>query len=117
MKALSVVHPSGTKIARGEKTLEVRRWRPDLSPAEDLLIVENHRFLRNDGDRDDDGRAVAIVRVKAVRPFTPDDMKVACASYFEDGWLAWVLDDIRPVTSVGPVPAERGVYEVDFPSA
>lgn len=60
--------------------------------------MENERFLHNDGDEDDNGIAVAIVRVKAVRPFILADMQAACASYFEDGWLAWVLSDIRPVT-------------------
>ncbi len=59
--------------------------------------MENERFLHNDGDEDDNGIAVAIVRVKAVRPFILADMQAACASYFEDGWLAWELSDIRPV--------------------
>lgn len=51
--------------------------------------MENGRFLHNDGDEDDNGTAVAIVRVKTVRPFILADMQAACASYFEDGWLAW----------------------------
>jgi len=32
MKALSIVKPNGTRIAQGEKTLEIRRWHPDMSP-------------------------------------------------------------------------------------
>ena len=60
--------------------------------------MENERFLHNDGDEDDNGIAVAIVRVKAVRPFIRADMQAVCASYFEDGWLAWELSDVRPVT-------------------
>lgn len=54
--------------------------------------MENERFLHSDGDEDDNGTAVAIVRLKAVRPFILADMQAACASYFEDGWLAgsWV---------------------------
>ncbi|WP_339432591.1 MULTISPECIES: ASCH domain-containing protein [unclassified Pseudomonas] len=114
MKALSIVRPSGGRIASGEKTLEVRRWFPDLDPFEDLLIVENGRFLHNDGDEDDNGIAVAIVRVKAVRPFVLADMQAACASYFEDGWLAWELSDLRPVTHSVAIRAARGIYEVDF---
>ncbi|WP_099489908.1 ASCH domain-containing protein [Pseudomonas sp. 2822-15] len=114
MKALSIVRPSGARIASGEKTLEVRRWHPDLDPSEDLLIVENGRFLHIDGDEDDDGIAVAIVRVKAVRPFALVDMQAACASYFQDGWLAWELSDLRPVTHSVIIRAARGIYEVDF---
>ncbi|MCR4537197.1 ASCH domain-containing protein [Pseudomonas sp. 18.1.10] len=109
-----MVRPSGGRIASGEKTLEVRRWYPNLDPSDDLLIVENGRFLHSDGDEDDNGIAVAIVRVKAVRPFVLADMQAACASYFEDGWLAWELCDLRPVTHSVGIRAARGIYEVDF---
>lgn len=76
--------------------------------------MENERFLHNDGDEDDNGIAVAIVRVKAVRPFILADMQAACASYFEDGWLTWELSDIRPVIPPVTIRAARGIYEVDF---
>lgn len=76
--------------------------------------MENGRFLHDDGDEDDNGISVAIVRVKAVRPFIFADMKAACASYFEDGWLAWELSDIRPVIDAVTICAARGIYEVDF---
>ncbi|WP_353048826.1 ASCH domain-containing protein [Pseudomonas fluorescens] len=109
-----MVRPSGGRIASGEKTLEVRRWHPDLDPTEDLLIVENERFLHADGDEDEDGIAVAIVRVNAVRPFILADMQAACASYFEDGWLAWELSDVRPIKHPVTIRAARGIYEVDF---
>lgn len=112
MKALSIVAPAGTQIAAGIKTLEIRRWKPDLGPHEDLLIVENTRFLLTDGDEDQDGRAVALVRVGAVRPFVPADMQAACASSFEAGWLAWELHDIRRLSRAVPVLAARGIYEV-----
>lgn len=115
MKALSIVRPNGSRIASGEKTLEVRRWYANLDPTEDLLIVENGRFLHVDGEEDADGIAVAIVRVKAIRPFVFADMQAACASRFEEGWLAWELDDVRPIESALPTRAARGIYEVDFP--
>lgn len=115
IKALSIVRPNGSRIASGEKTLEVRRWQANLDPAEDLLIVENGRFLHVDGEEDANGVAVAIVRVKAVRPFVFADMQAACASRFEEGWLAWELSDVRPIKSALPIRAARGIYEVDFP--
>lgn len=114
MKALSIVTPSGSRIASGQKTLEVRRWHPALSPNEDLLIVENRRFLHNDGE-EDDGFAVAIVRVKAVRPFVVGDIEAACASSYAEGWLAWELGDVRAITPPLPVRAARGIYEVELP--
>lgn len=113
MKALSIVRPNGSRIACGQKTLEVRRWHPHLDPSEDLLIVENGRFLHIDGD-EDEGVAVAIVRVKTVRTFDVADVQAACASKFSEGWLAWELSDIRPITHPFAVQAARGIYEVDF---
>ena len=80
-----------------------------------MLIVENHRFLRQAGDEDPDGRAVAIVRVAAIRPFTRADMAAACASTNEEGWLAWELGDIRLLAWRGAVLAARGIYLVDWP--
>ncbi|HEV2571208.1 MAG TPA: ASCH domain-containing protein [Beijerinckiaceae bacterium] len=115
MKAVSIVKPGGSLIASGEKTIEVRRWQPDLSPTEDLLIVENEKFLHQDGDKDDNGKAVAVVRVKLVRPFVRSDIKAACATSFEEGWLAWELTDIRPVRDEFAALAARRIYEVAFP--
>ncbi|WP_259744563.1 ASCH domain-containing protein [Pseudomonas protegens] len=104
---------NGGRIASGEKTLGIRRWHPHLDPSEDLLIVENGRFLYSDGDEDEDGIAVAIVRVTAVRPFALADMQAACASNFEEGRLAWELSHARPITDPVTLRAARGIYEVD----
>lgn len=115
MKALSIVHPGGSRIAAGLKTLEVRRWRPALLlPHQDLLIVENRRFLHEEGEQDLDGVAVALVRVGRVRAFTPLDMAAACASHFEEGWMAWELQDVRALAGATRVVAARGIYDVDF---
>lgn len=113
MKAISIVRPGGSLIAAGKKTLEVRRWRPLLPFGENLLVVENDRYL--EGEDEDNGAAVAIVRVAAVRPFTESDMTAACASRFEEGWLAWELDDVRPLAVPIPAPARRKIYEVELP--
>lgn len=60
-KAISIVRPGGGLIATGKKTLEVRRWHPRLQLDENLPVVENDRYL--EGDDEDHGAAVAIVRV------------------------------------------------------
>lgn len=114
MKALSIVAPNGSRIASGSKTLEVRRWAPSLRPDEDLLIVENTRFLHEDGDEDQNGQAVAVVRVGSIRPFTQADIEAACASSFAEGYLAWELTDIRPLTHAKPIRAARGIYDVQI---
>ena len=33
IKAISIVHPNGTRIASCEKTIEVRKWGPNLDPS------------------------------------------------------------------------------------
>ncbi|WP_053086062.1 ASCH domain-containing protein [Klebsiella michiganensis] len=61
IKALSVVAPAGQLIATGKKTIEVRKWLPNLSPEEDLLIVENLNYLTKDGD-EEPGVALAVAK-------------------------------------------------------
>ena len=113
VKALSIVRPGGSLIAAGKKTLEIRRWRPLLLPGENLLIVENSRFLK--GEDEDQGTAVAIVRVRAVRPFTKLDLVAAFASDFEEGWLAWELSAVRSLADPIPAPAKRKIYQIELP--
>jgi predicted acetyltransferase len=115
IKALSIVAPSGTKIAKGEKIIEVRSWKPTVSVGEDLLIVENRKFLREDGETDLEGKAVALVQIKSVREYLESDISGACASRWEPGYLSWDLTNIRPLSSAKSVLAARGIYEIEMP--
>lgn len=116
MKALSVVAPAGSLISQGIKTLEIRRWIPDLTPDEDLIIVENNQFLTREGD-EDTGVAVAIVNIITIRPFTPEDISAACASSYEKGWFAWEIANVRTVQAF-TVRAARKIYQLNVnPSA
>jgi hypothetical protein len=90
MKALSLVEGAGELIASGEKTLEIRRWKPEELPLRDLAIVENGRRLTRDEPFDPDGRVVAVVDVTGVRAWRPEDAEAA-QSTWEEGWLAWEL--------------------------
>lgn len=114
MKAISIVSPNGKKIARGEKTIEVRSWKPNIAMGEDLLIVENQKFLHSDGETDPDGRPVAIVKIKNIRDYLESDIQAASASRWESGYYSWELEDVRPVDSNQTVLAARGIYEVEF---
>lgn len=114
VKAVSIVFPSGTKIASGEKTIEVRSWRPPENFEGDLLIVENNIFLKNDGDIDPNGKPVALVKIKKVREYLESDILAACASRWDPGYFSWELYDVRHIESNQQVLAARGIYEVDF---
>ncbi|WP_246494693.1 ASCH domain-containing protein [Brenneria izadpanahii] len=113
MKVLSVVAPAGHMIASGKKTIEVRKWLPNLSPEEDLLIVENLNYLTKDGD-EESGMAVAVVNISSVRPFTPDDIPAACASRFEEGWFAWEISNVRQVAPAINARAARKIYTLEW---
>lgn len=112
--ALSIVAPQGANIASGRKTLEVRSWVPPKLPLLDLLIVENERFLREEDDIDPNGRAVALVDVLAVAPWQQTEVKAACSSGWAPGYYAWMLDNVRPISSPPKVRAERKLYEVQL---
>jgi hypothetical protein len=113
-KALSIVYPGGQKIASGEKSIEVRSWEPPTDLTGELLIVENHKFLRADGEMDPDGRPVAIVRIKCVREFHASDVPAACASRWDPECFSWELTDVQPIQSDKKVLAARGIYELDI---
>ena len=112
--ALSIVAPHGLNIARGRKTLEVRSWQPDQWPLNDLLIVENDRYLSADLPSDDQGRAVALVDVVAVRPWEPTDVQAALSACWQPGYWAWELSNVRPLDPTPHVQARLGLYTLSL---
>lgn len=115
MLALSVVDPTGSRIRTGKKTIEVRDWQPDTLPIKNLLIVQNTVRLNSmDQPEDHDGKIVAMVDVTNIRPWVEDDVEASCANYFEDGWLAWELSNIRKIDYPKPVTARLRLYEVEI---
>jgi hypothetical protein len=114
LKALSTVFPGGTNIAQGKKTIEVRSWLPPSDFNEDLVIVENKKFLREEGDVDPEGIAVAIVKIKLTREYLESDITVAMASRWEPGYYSWELMDVRPITPPKPALAARGIYKLEL---
>ncbi|AFE58159.1 hypothetical protein Q7S_09625 [Rahnella aquatilis HX2] len=112
MKALSIVRPAGTRIANGLKTLEIRRWQPEVRTGEEILLVENEHFLTTDG-QGEIGTAVAIITLGDIREFRQEDILEASASYYESGWLAWEIKTIKKIENPFPTRAERKLYEID----
>ena len=114
--ALSVVAPAGDLIRSGEKTLEIRQWSPDAVPLRDLVIIQNKIRLSSDGLTDDpDGKAVAIVDVESVEEWKESEINEACASYWESGWKAWQLVNVRPLYLDDRYPARLRIYSIDLP--
>lgn len=114
--ALSVVAPAGDWIRDGKKTLEIRRWQPETMPLRNLVIVQNSIRLSSEGMTEDpDGTAVALVDVESVEAWREEDVEPACASYWEPGWLAWRLVNVRPLTPPLLCPARLRIYSVELP--
>lgn len=78
------------------------------------MIVENYNFLRKEGETDPEGRPVAIVKIKNVRPFMASDLLASCWSKWEPNLYAWEITDVRPLVSNQQVLAARGIYEVEL---
>ncbi|WP_293746370.1 ASCH domain-containing protein [uncultured Acinetobacter sp.] len=110
---LSIVAPNAERIAKKIKTLEVRSWQPEMLPLKDLIIVENQNFLLNDGD-EDVGFAVALVDIESVHPWRSDKFDAACATYWAEGYFAWVIGNIRPIDPPIQVIAKRKLYRIEL---
>lgn len=109
---LSVVAPSGQNIAKAKKTIEVRTWKPPHLPLKNLLIVENQNYLLNDGD-EELGMAVALVDIEDVHPWREDEIELACASYWAEGYFAWEISNVRSVPNI-LIQAKRKLYVLDI---
>ncbi len=82
----------------------------------DLVIVQNSTRLGSGGITEDpEGLAVALVDVESVEAWREDEIEPACASYWEPGWLAWRLVNVRPITPTLPCPARLRIYVVELP--
>ncbi|WP_335955761.1 ASCH domain-containing protein [Acinetobacter guillouiae] len=112
-QALSIVEPFGRFIAEGQKKMEIRSWQPESLPLKDLVIVENKNYLTQDDD-EEIGRAVAIIDIESIHPWTESELALAMASYWEKGYWAWVISNVRPIEKLIEVPAKRKIYAIDI---
>ncbi|MCU4413761.1 ASCH domain-containing protein [Acinetobacter sp. WU_MDCI_Axc73] len=112
-KALSIVAPACERIASGQKKLEIRSWRPEYLPLYDLVIVQNTQFLDKDGD-EQIGTAMAIIDIVAVHAWRKDEVEMACANYWKEGYWAWEITNVRPLVPSIQCIAKRRIYEIDL---
>lgn len=111
--ALSIVAPNGERIAKKIKMLEVRSWQPEILPLKDLIIVENQNFLLKDGD-EETGRVVALVDIESIHLWQSDEIEAACATYWAEGYFAWVIRNVRPIAQPIQTVAKRKLYTLEL---
>ena len=114
MKALSVVEPWGDMIANRKKTLELRSWKPEITPMRDVALVQNSIRLTAAGQEDPNGYVVAIIDIINCKPWVQSDSELAGCheSEFENGWLAWEIANVRKMERPVKVIAKRKLYEL-----
>lgn len=115
-RALSIVEPNGQYIAQGIKCLEIRSWKPEHLPLQNLVIVENKNYLNQEGD-EEDGLAVAMVDIESVHVWQKDEVELACASGWSERCFAWVITNVRPIEPAINVPAKRKIYLIEIDHA
>lgn len=109
--ALSIVAPNAERVVQGLKTLEVRSWQPEKLSLKDVVIVENQNFLLNEGD-EEMGHAIALVDIESIYLWQSDEVSAACASYWAEGYFAWVISNVRPFKKPIDVVAKRKLYKI-----
>ncbi len=58
--------------------------------------MENKHYLTHEDD-EELGYAVAMVDVESIHSWREDELDSAMASYWEEGYWAWVLTNVRPI--------------------
>jgi hypothetical protein len=114
--ALSVIAPFGQLIRSHQKTIEVRKWMPNMKlPIINLLIIENTKRLSGNAITEDpNGVITAIVDIVKIRKWEKEDLAASCSNTFEEGWLAWEFNNVRRVEYPFSVPAKLRIYEVNI---
>lgn len=107
--ALSIVKPAVDDIVAGRKRVEIRSWAPPALPLRDLVLVQNTIFLRQDGQEDPDGIALAMVDVVGGHDWTPDEARSQGKQWCA-GYVCWELENVRQIAPPVPCVAKRGIY-------
>lgn len=111
--ALSIVKPAVDNILCGTKRVEIRSWLPPEIPMHDLVLVQNTIFLRQDGQEDPNGIALAVVDIVGVHDWTPEEAH-AQGKQWSAGYVCWELANVRAIAPSVPCVAKRGIYAVEL---
>lgn len=114
-QALSIVKPAVDDIVAGRKQVEIRSWAPPTIPLLDLVLVQNTIYLRQDGQEDPDGIALAVVDVVGVHDWTPDEARSQGKQWCA-GYVCWELTNVRAIDRPFRCVARRGIYALALAS-
>jgi len=63
---------------------------------------------------EDIGPAIAIVDIESIHLWEQDEFEAACATYWKEGYWAWVIRNVRPIEQYLEVPAKRKLYWIEI---
>jgi len=110
MKAITLRQPWASLVASNRKTIETRTWQTGYRG--DLLICAS---ARSPGyEHLPGGVALAVVRLVDCRPMTEADQEAACCAIYPRA-VAWVLENVRPLTPFRVVGQQR-LFDVVLPA-
>lgn len=111
--ALSIVSPSVRNILAGKKVVEIRRWLPPEIPFLNLVLVENEIYLTEEGQKDPNGLARAIVDITGVHEWTLEEAKSQGVEWIPD-YICWELSNVRRIEPPIPCVARRRIYKINI---
>lgn len=75
--------------------------------------MENSHYSNQDGD-EKKVMAVAIVDFESIHAWQENEVELACASTWSEGYFAWVITHVRPIEPPILVPAQRKIYLIEI---
>lgn len=111
MKALSVRQPWASKIASGEKSLEIRTWSTKYRGPLLICVSASPKI-----DGLPHGVALCVVDVLDCRRVTADDAAAACCDVDPLAEFAFVLANPRPLEVTPAIKGRLGFFDVDLDS-
>ncbi|NXZ87923.1 hypothetical protein HZI30_13370 [Serratia fonticola] len=117
-QALSILKPAVDNILNGSKKLEIRSWTPPYMPLNNVVLVQNEKYLVNQDD-EDDGFAMAIVDFTSIFPWTEADYlrqknTTTMWKEWKLGYFCWTIENVRVIKKPMPCKAMKGIYTLEF---
>lgn len=117
-QAISILNPAVENILNGSKSIEIRSWHPETMPLNNVILVQNEKYLKNQMDVDF-GVAMAIVDFVSVREWLYEDylrqnQDTTLNKPWFSGYFVWEIKNVRPLHKPIPCLARKGIYTLDL---
>lgn len=117
-QAISILSPAVENIMNGSKSIEIRSWKPGIIPLNNVVLVQNKKYLKNQYD-EDFGVALAIADFVSVREWSYEDFlrqdeNTTLSKSWAPGYFVWEIENVRPLKRAVECVARKGIYILDL---